>query len=652
MPSVRFLSCVVIAALLTVAAPARAQSNSQEIMAKKPAQLVEILKSAEASEFDKAKACQRLAVVGTAEAVPALVALLPHEHLNVYARFGLEGIPDPAVDTALRKAATKLQGRALTGVLGSIGQRRDAQAVDLLKGLLAHSDAAVASASAGALGRIGTPEAASALRAALGKDSPVKNWIADGCLAGAEVLAAAGKKADAVALYEAVAQADLPKHLRIAALHGQLRLQHTAGKDLLLAQLRSTDEAFFKVGLALAREVRGADIAQALADELAPGKLPAERQALLLRALGDRPQPVPAAVVLAASRSDSAALRDAAIRVLAKSGDASAVTILLDAALSGGLVAETAKEGLKTLPASPAVDQAIVGKLAAADAKAKPVLFELVGARRIAAGEPAVRKALDDSDPALKLAALAAFGQLAEIEDLDLLVRRALAGGNQDEMAAAQAALCTAAQRMGDRDGCVAKLAASLQGASGANQTYLLELIGKVSGEKALATVVAAAKSGDPALKELGTRVLGEWVNADAAPALLDLARNDPEPRYQVRALRGYIRIARQLQLRPETRLDMFRTAMDLAQRPEDKKVALDILTRIPSVQTLELAVSYLGQAGLKNDAADAAVKIAKKVRDAGAVAAAMQKVVAANVGGNRGTDAKQLLDQARAASK
>jgi hypothetical protein len=219
-------------------------------------------------------------------------------------------------------------------------------------------------------------------------------------------------------------------------------------------------------------------------------------------------------------------------------------------------------------------------------------------------------------------------------------------------MAAAQAALCTAAQRMGDRDGCVAKLAASLQGASGANQTYLLELIGKVSGEKALATVVAAAKSGDPALKELGTRVLGEWVNADAAPALLDLARNDPEPRYQVRALRGYIRIARQLQLRPETRLDMFRTAMDLAQRPEDKKVALDILTRIPSVQTLELAVSYLGQAGLKNDAADAAVKIAKKVRDAGAVAAAMQKVVAANVGGNRGTDAKQLLDQARAASK
>ena len=54
--------------------------------------------------------------------------------MNLYARFGLEGIPDPAVDEALREAATKLQGRQLVGVIDSIGQRKDAKAVDLLKG--------------------------------------------------------------------------------------------------------------------------------------------------------------------------------------------------------------------------------------------------------------------------------------------------------------------------------------------------------------------------------------------------------------------------------------------------------------------------------------------------------------------------------------
>ena len=83
--------------------------------------------------------------------------------------------------------------------------------------------------------------------------------------------------------------------------------------------------------------------------------------------------------------------------------------------------------------------------------------------------------------------------------------------------------------------------------APAANQSYLLDLLGKVSGPNALAAVVAGAKSADPALKDAATRVLGEWLNADAAPALLDIAQHDPETKYQVRALRGYIRIARQL---------------------------------------------------------------------------------------------------------
>ena len=78
---------------LARAKPSRAQTNSKEILARTPAQLVETLSNPAASVFEKAKACQRLAVVGTKDAIPALVALLPDENLNLYARFGLEGIP-------------------------------------------------------------------------------------------------------------------------------------------------------------------------------------------------------------------------------------------------------------------------------------------------------------------------------------------------------------------------------------------------------------------------------------------------------------------------------------------------------------------------------------------------------------------------------
>ena len=152
MPTTRFI--LIAAALVLVAAPtvARGQTNAKEIMSKKPAELTALLGNPKATIFEKAKACQRLAVVGTKDAIPALAALLPDEKLNEYARFGLEGIPDPAVDAALRSATAKLHGRPLVGVLDSIGQRKDAKAVELLGRFLNDQDTAVASAAAARLG--------------------------------------------------------------------------------------------------------------------------------------------------------------------------------------------------------------------------------------------------------------------------------------------------------------------------------------------------------------------------------------------------------------------------------------------------------------------------------------------------------------------
>ena len=81
------------------------------------------------------------------------------------------------------------------------------------------------------------------------------------------------------------------------------------------------------------------------------------------------------------------------------------------------------------------------------------------------------------------------------------------------------------------------------------NLLYLFELLGKVSGKKALEVVVAGAKSSDPMTKDYATRVLGEWTNTDAAAPLLGIAKNDSERKYRIRAMRGYIRIARQLEI-------------------------------------------------------------------------------------------------------
>ena len=187
-------------------------------MALDEAQLIQILKDPQKPLFAKAKACQRLAVAGTKQAVPALATLLADPQVAHYARFGLEPIPDPSVDAALRDALKKLKGKLQIGVIQSISNRRDTKAVKPLAQLLNASGEGVAEAAAQALGRIASPGAARELQKALARGKPqVKAAVAHAGLVCAEGLAAQGKSGEARALYQALSQAGVPKPVQAAA---------------------------------------------------------------------------------------------------------------------------------------------------------------------------------------------------------------------------------------------------------------------------------------------------------------------------------------------------------------------------------------------------------------------------------------------------
>ena len=76
---------------------------------------------------------------------------------------------------------------------------------------------------------------------------------------------------------------------------------------------------------------------------------------------------------------------------------------------------------------------------------------------------------------------------------------------------------------MPQREECAEKLAAAMSEVSVPTKCALLEILGAMGGAKALETVGAAAKSADQKLQDTGTRLLGDWMTADAAPVLLDL---------------------------------------------------------------------------------------------------------------------------------
>ncbi|GMW01221.1 MAG: hypothetical protein AMXMBFR84_23580 [Candidatus Hydrogenedentota bacterium] len=117
------------------------------------------LDDADATFDGKQFACRQLALIGSAEHVPALAPLLGEESTANAARFALERIPGSAVDAALLDALDETVGAVRIGIVNTLGDRRTEEAVKPLAKLVLHQDKATSDAAVAALGRIGAPAA-------------------------------------------------------------------------------------------------------------------------------------------------------------------------------------------------------------------------------------------------------------------------------------------------------------------------------------------------------------------------------------------------------------------------------------------------------------------------------------------------------------
>jgi len=378
----------------------------------------------------------------------------------------------------------------------------------------------------------------------------------------------------------------------------------------LAQQLQSSDKELFAMTLVLARELPQAEITQALVAGLV--KLDPARRALVIEALGDRADVAARPAVVAAAASEEPAVRLAALRALATLGDAGAVPLLLAAASQADR--EAAEAAIDTLTVVPGIDGAIAEALPRAEGKLRLVLFELAGRRNIAAAAPILLKATESPDAATRLAAIAALGGIVAPRDFPSLTRRLSATGSAAEQAAAKTALKLACARRPDKQACEEALIACLPGASTEASCLLLELLGAVGGPASLKAVAAASLDPREEIQDTATRILGDWRTPDAAAALVEVVRKSSNPKFRLRALRGYLRVARQMDLSVGQRMNICREALVLAQRDEERVLALEALSRCAAPEALALVVPYLKSTTLKAAASATAVSIGEKI--------------------------------------
>ena len=598
----QFVAAAITLNVLLVSNAVAQQNYSEE-------ELIAVLAS-DAPKAEKAITCKRLAVFGTENAVPELAKLLPDEQLTSWARTALEVIPGPAADEALREAMEVTKGRTLVGVINSIAFRRDEEAVSGLIEQLKSDNEQVAGAAAVALGHIGGIDATNALETSLA-NSPdsIRSTVAEGCIIAAEGLLESGDVDAAAKLYERVRAADVSQQRVIEAIRGIIVARQSI--PLLVEQLQSDDEEFFGIGLRTSRELKGPEVTEALVAALESAN--PQRQALVVLSLAERdPETVlPAILKLAKGKSSNA--RTSAMQVLGKIGNASCLQTLVDAASgTDERVAEAAMDAIASIN-DENINAEIKHQLQAASGRQREVLITAIGLRRIDAVAELV-KAADDRDSRIRAAALTALGSTVDQSDLKLLIGRVTDSKYKRDFDVALRALRTACVRMPDRDKCSSQLTDAMARAPINAQQSIIGILGQVGGEKALETVGKAAASRRDELKDAASQTLGKWMSPDAAPVLLKLAQPKANSKYQVRALRGYLRIARQMKLSNAERAQMCDNAFATAGRDDERLLALKVLEIHPSVDGLLVASEAQSYSAIADEAKRTATTIASKI--------------------------------------
>ena len=369
-----------------LSAPPVLGDTADEVRAKALA----VLKS-DAPFEQKSAACEDLARVGDKDCVPVLAGMLGNEQLAHRARYALEAIPDKSVDEALRAALDKLSGKLLSGVISSIGTRRDSAAVELLGKHLGHRDGDVVRTTAISLGRIGTAAAGKAMLDAL-KDAKGDNIsrICDGLLTCGANLAAQGQQGEAKNIYDGMLAQNLPVRFRAAALRGAVLCDRSGGMKLLGSMIRDNEFCVFAMALRVAVEMKDKKVTGVLVSEV--GRLAADRVVPVVKILGQRGDKAALPLLLEMAKKGEKDVRLEAIQSVGEIGDASAVPVLVDLMQDkNDAIGRAAATVVANLP-GPEVDAAIVKILESPEPALRLKMLEIAGQRRIAGAMPALLK--------------------------------------------------------------------------------------------------------------------------------------------------------------------------------------------------------------------------------------------------------------------
>jgi HEAT repeat protein len=513
--------------------------------------------------------------------------------------------PSPKATGPLVSLLSGASASAKVGILNALGHRNDRQALPAVAKELGDTDKTTVQAAARALGRMPGQETAKVLSAARG--TALKEALAavnDAYLLCADQLLRDGKQKDAFAIYHELNKPSESKATRLAALQGVLKASGDDAGKLILDILRGEDVA--------ARQIAIAQIENCSAGALKPlgqqlDKLPIPSQVMVLTAMAARGDKSMAQIAVIASESKNEAVQRAGVQALGSLGDASVVPLLLGKITAKSPQSAVASDSLAKIPGDEVTQQLIVALKKEKDHV--PALISILQRRKATAAVPSL---LDIAgNPGLRNAAFAALQDLAEptrVPEMVLLMMKMPKGKDRGQAEQTIVAVCAKIQDPEQRADPVLRL---YRKSPKEQQIDLLPLLGKLGGKESLKEVQAALASEKGDAFDSAFAALCHWPDASVSDELQRYVQTSP-PGQREKALRSLIHVNGLVTDRPvEARLASLKKAMELSQKDDDRKLALEAMGNVKHIDTLRYVVGYLDHKTLSQSACKAVVELA-----------------------------------------
>ena len=429
----------------------------------------------------------------------------------------------------------------------------------------------------------------------------------------AERLADAGDAETAERIYRVLWKAsDTPdrRHVRCAAIRGLARLLGPAAVEDLVSAMSGEDRQVAAAAFAASACAGGEDVTRAWAEYLPSA--PRDVRPQVIRIMGRRGGPDAEAAVLAALESEDDAVRRAAIEAAAHLATPRAVGPLVHLLDAEEPDARAAAEAALARLSAPGVSAAVAERLPAAAPAVRVRLIRVLAARAARDRADAVAACLPGAPAEVQAAALEALAVLGGAPHVAAVLESLLVAEADAVRRSAEGALAAIGPRA-EADRFVSQVVDAAEKAGPDARCALVRVLGEVPTGRGLAAVRQAMRADEAAVGEAAIRVASAWPTAAPAPDLLAVAHEAESAKHRILALRGAVGLAGRMD-EEAARVEMLDRALAAAERVEERRLALAALADVPVLEALPIALKWMAQTPLRDEAAAAVVAVAEGI--------------------------------------